>query len=356
MTQRERARVQLGMPNFRTGHGRLRRFVRSIALATALVVLVMAASCTPAGRPDPRASVRHSKSPSPSLSLVESSAVIASVRVTTLSARLPSALSRAAIVKQRGTLLVLGGLTAKGSSTTILSIDPVSGQIQTAGDLAVRAHDATAASIGDRIFVFGGGDKTHTIDSVQEITGRSSRVVGHLPQPRSDLVTAAQGQSAFILGGFDGKNPTPDVLSTSDGVTFRKVATLTQPVRYPGIVLKGGTIYLFGGELRGRQTRAIQAIDLATGTSRVIAQLPAPRSHEMAVLVGQEILLIGGRSGASTLTSIERVEPETGLLQSLGNLPTPLADSAAEVIGKTVYLVGGEQPARSDRILAIDPA
>ena len=38
---------------------------------------------------------------------------------------------------------------------------------------------------------------------------------------------------AYVLGGFDGLHPTPDVLETDDGITFHVAATLPVAVRYP---------------------------------------------------------------------------------------------------------------------------
>jgi len=82
-------------------------------------------------------------------------------------------------------LLIAGGLDANQSSSAgVFHLDPSSGGLTQTGTLASPTHDAAGASIGGRLFVFGGGAQS-TVDTVQSVpaTGPAS-VGGHLPRPR----------------------------------------------------------------------------------------------------------------------------------------------------------------------------
>ena len=63
-----------------------------------------------------------------------------------------------------------------------------------------------------------------------------------------DHVAVAIGGTDYIVGGYNGTAGEPDVLATTDGQTFRTVATLPVPVRYPAIAALHGLLYVFGGE------------------------------------------------------------------------------------------------------------
>ena len=72
------------------------------------------------------------------------------------------------------------------------------------------------------------------------------------------------GSSVYLVGGYDGTNPTRDVLVTTDGVQFRTVAQLPIGVRYPAVTALGDKVFVFGGELNGSQSSSVQEIDLPT--------------------------------------------------------------------------------------------
>ena len=105
--------------------------------------------------------------------------------------------------------------------------------------------------------VFGGGASTTvgTVEAVPEgpaptpgsTASGIARVVGALPTPRSDAAAVTVAGIAYLVGGYDGINADPTVLATSDGRTFRSVAALAVPVRYPAVAALAGVIYVFGG-------------------------------------------------------------------------------------------------------------
>ena len=257
--------------------------------------------------------------------------------------QLPAPVSREVVLSDGRDIVILGGLDeGQSSAAGVFRVDPTTGAIVSTGSLALATHDAAGAVIGQRYFVFGGGEQL-SVDTVQSVgpDGRAG-VVAHLPQPRSDLASARIGATVYLVGGYDGTAPTRDVLATSNGTTFRVVAQLPIGVRYPAVTAVGHRLYVFGGEWAGTESDAVQVIDTRTGRSSVAGHLPAPRTDAVAVTIGGSVYVVGGRSRGVATAGILRFEPNTMRFSAAGDLPSPVANGAIVTIGATAYLVGGE--------------
>ena len=260
---------------------------------------------------------------------------------------LPAPVSRPVVLPDGSGFLILGGLaTGDVSTARIVAVDPESGRSQLAGSLAVAVHDSAGAELHGEWFVFGGGSFS-TVSEVQAWTAGKATDLGRLPEARSDLSAATTGATAYVLGGFDGSTLTPDVLATTDGVTFRVVAKLAVPVRYGAAAVADGALWIVGGvtgtsEGSTTETDAVQKVDLATGRATVTGHLPQAMGHATAVGLGGQVFVLGGRSGTIPSATIWRLDPNAGTVQSVGQLPQALSDAGSVVVGDTGYLVGGE--------------
>ena len=281
--------------------------------------------------------------------------------------QLNAPLSRESVVATGSGLTILGGITPGGSSlATVSTVNVQTGAVSPVGNLVEPVHDAAAAVVGSSLVVLGGGspDTVSTVQSFPSSTGGSpthvGTVSGQLPQPRSDLAIATVTASAkahhratdYIVGGYDGTNYLPTVLSTTDGVHFASVANLRVPVRYPAVVADGGVIYALGGETAatGSTTVAtddIQRIDPRTHTVSIVGHLPQPFYGAAAFAIGGTIYVAGGQvPGGATLTAIEAFVPSTGRVLNAGLLPQAEAfggyATVASATGAVGYIVGGE--------------
>ncbi len=256
---------------------------------------------------------------------------------------LTAPISRAVAVNDGSGILVAGGLDAnQASSNGVFRLDPTTGQLSPTGALALPTHDAAAAAIAGRVFVFGGGAQT-TVDAVQSLPASgAASVAGHLPRRRSDLAAIAIGPTVYVVGGYDGTSTTPEVLATTDGVTFRVVARLPVGVRYPAVGAIGNVIYVFGGEQGGTPTDAVQAIDVHSGRARVVAHLPTPRGEAAAFSFAGALFVAGGKTASGFSSDILRFDPKRNDFSAAGTLPYPVADAAVAVVGSKAYLIGGE--------------
>lgn len=244
-------------------------------------------------------------------------------------------------------ILLAGGLSGTGASLTgIYHLNPNSGALDQVGTLALPVHDAAGAALTGCTFFFGGG-ATNTTGAIQRFSrSGTARIIGQLPQARSDLSAVTLNGRAFLLGGYTGSNQLGSVLETTNGTTFHTVATLAVTVRYAAVAAAGSSIWVFGGEHGTHPVRDIQRIDMTTGTARIVGQMPTPLSDAAALVVNGHILIAGGRtdSGQATRT-VYAFDPVRNTAQPIAQLPVPVADAGYVVLHDTGYLLGGENTA-----------
>jgi len=274
---------------------------------------------------------------------------------------LDAPLSREVVLPGSGTsVTVLGGLSSSQQTLDrAFSLDTATGQIATVGTLAAGVHDAAGARHAGSDWLFGGGSP-NTVDTTQRLSPPESplpaaaTLVGHLPQPRSDAAAVTVHHVAYVVGGYDGTNPDPEVLATKDGRTFTVVAHLRQPVRYPAVAALGGRIYVFGGEAvsgasAGRAVSAIQMVDPVTGTVTVVGHLPGPVAGAAAFVLGRNLYVAGGTNGGGgpvatgpALGDVWAFDAANGKVLRAGTLPAPVSFAGSVVVGHRAWLVGGE--------------
>jgi hypothetical protein len=263
---------------------------------------------------------------------------------------LPAPVSATVAVALGGRLVVAGGLDSGGASSgTFVDLDPQTGQVQSRGQLPQPTHDAAGAVVGGRPAIFGGGQVAASA-TVQRIDASGTSIAGSLPRARADLTAVTAAGRTYLLGGYDGTAPDTAVLATSDAQQFVTVAHLAVGVRYAAAAPLGSTLYVFGGEQNGNATEQIQAVDVASGTTRVVGRLPVALAHASAVVLAGQIFVAGGRSGSTLSRTIWRFDPRTGAVASAGLLPVAAADAGAAVVGDTAYLVAGAGPQPLDTV------
>ncbi|MCU1354101.1 MAG: Kelch repeat type 1-containing protein [Acidimicrobiales bacterium] len=275
------------------------------------------------------------------------------LRATVVGPALPQRISRAVAVADGAAVRVLGGRTAaKVSTADIVEWSP-GRSAAVVGRLDRRVHDAAGVRLGAAALLFGGGDGG-SVAGVQRVgTTGGTTTVGQLPQARSDVSAAVVDGTAYVVGGFDDKTGTNDVLATRDGHTFTRVTTLPAQVRYGALVAVDRRLLVLGGEDANGSTDAVLEIDPAAGTVRRIGTLAQPLSHAAAFVLGGEVYVAGGETGTTRHADIWRYDRRTNRAVPAGTLPDARSDAAVAVVGSTAYLVGGEAPTAVDSVVAV---
>ncbi len=328
--------------------------------------------------------------------------------------RLAAPISRSVVLAGSGSnLVILGGLNGNTSAPGVYTLNPSVGTLSSIGQLSGGLHDAAGTVLQGRDVLFGGGSPG-TVATVQAFgaataggAGSPARagasVIGSLPQPRSDAAAVTIGNTAYVVGGYDGSRPDPEVLATTNGTSFDDVAALPVPVRYPAVATQGAKIYVFGGQAitaAASPVDDIQMVDTQAHKATVVGHLPMPLAGATAVSVGGHIYVAGGVSsvaqstvtgvgttqlgppgttnpgaGASgavpdayvspgppqarltgtvastTIGTIWAYQPSNGKLLQAGQLQVPVSHASVAVLGDTAWIVGGEAGASQQAVV-----
>lgn len=273
------------------------------------------------------------------------SSVSAGLVAHRLAATLPSPLQDAAAVAlPDGTFALLGGLDQNDTSTaSVLVFD--GRNVSLRAHLPISQHDAQGALLGNYVYVFGGG-QVSSYDHVlrfDPVMGSVSRV-GTLSRPRSDAAVVSIGETAYIVGGYDGAEALDTIMAWRPGYPARTVARLPLSLRYPAVAAVAGKLVIAGGTHGEAAQREILRFDPASGRVTAIGRLPDPLTHASAVALEGRVYALGGRGSASTSQTREilAIAPATGEVTKAGRLPVALSDTAAAVMGGRVVLAGGQ--------------
>ncbi|MBK8163686.1 MAG: hypothetical protein IPK65_11280 [Gammaproteobacteria bacterium] len=226
-----------------------------------------------------------------------------------------------------------------------------------------RSHCPTA-SFGGKIYGFGGGGPNFkSLNSVIIYNPESNtwETGADMPTLRSGAIATTVGDSIYIIGGgFKQENGTFRFLRTTEiyhpeSDTWNKGPDMIMPHDYPAGALLGNYIYILGGHhpdatLSGPKTDPgfdfCERLDLRTGKWEQIAPLPTPRFALDAIVMNHRILTMGGVAftpqGFNNFDHIESYDPATGKWsrEELA-LPWTAAGAAACSISDHLFIFGG---------------
>lgn len=178
-------------------------------------------------------------------------------------------------------------------------------------------------------------------------------VMAPLPDKRSEVSVATDGQSLFLLGGLslapDNSPWAPVEVYAYDPQTdsWSYLTDLAEGVNHAGLAYLDGALYLIGG-YRGATfgpTDAVRIFDLATGEWRDGAPLPTIRGALTVVAANGLIHAIGGEAGGTRSGAHEVYDPATDSWTAAPDLPTPRDHLAAALVGNDIVVLAGRNGA-----------
>jgi hypothetical protein len=237
---------------------------------------------------------------------------------STVDERLPSGLAGAGAVGIRGAVYVFGGGGGGGGG----------------GAAAGSGTDGSGV---------GGTGVSSSILGVASAGGGSARAVGRLPQPVTDAAVASVGGTAFVIGGFDGTRELDGVVAWTPGGAAHRTAHLPVALRFAAAASVDGTVIIAGGMTGGVPSRNILRFDPARHRVTRIGQLPVPLAHAGAGTLGGLVFVIGGRAHGpgSETRAIYAVDPATGDVRFAGTLPVGIGDMAVATVADRILIAGG---------------
>jgi YVTN family beta-propeller protein len=279
------------------------------------------------------------------------------VLVERRSGTLPAPVQDASGALVRGSVLLLGGLTAADTSTDQVLVARASGA-RLAGRLPSPRHDTAAVGIGPFAYLFGGGDGVSQLDQIVRVTPSTgaATVVGRLPAASSDSSAATLGGTAYIVGGYTGSRWLDTIVAWRPGTAARVVARLPVPLRYAAVAAADGRLVIAGGSLEtNTASTAVYAYTPGLAAPVRLGSLPAPTTHASAAALGSTVYVIGGRGAApgSATGRIVAIDSRSGRTWAAGSLRSPRSDLTAVATGGRILLAGGRGPLRTEATVAV---
>ena len=306
-------------------------------------VLAVTAASAGCGGSGPAADSRSA--PAPPTAVGRHRGATHEVLAVSRAGRLPAPVQLPAVAAlPGGAAAVLGGLDAADASLdTIIHVAPRL-RATRVGTLPSAQHDAAAASLGGKVFFFGGGNAGATSDAVLDVRrGNATKQVAKLPVGASDVEATAVGGVAYVFGGYTGTAPLRSIVAYRPGQRPRTVARLPLPLRYAAVARVGSSVLIAGGTSGNTATDGVLRFDPATRRVRRIGRLPAPVTHAAGVALGGRFYVVGGRGDdpSSQRRTILSVDPRSGRVRHAGNLPLALSDLGAASYPDHAIVLGG---------------
>ncbi len=254
---------------------------------------------------------------------------------------LPEARSGIAAARFGAGIVVSGGLSPAGESTSTIFRLGATGASAALATLPGPVHDAAATAIAGRLLLFGGGQFEGSNRIVSVLPGRP-RVIGALPQALSDLDAVTIDGRAYVVGGWDGTRTNSEIYAVTAGGHASTVGRLALGVRYPAAAALAGRLVVAGGETTsGAPTRQAWSFDPATGELLRLPDLPVATDHAAAAALGPRVYVLGGlRRGAFT-AAILSWSPGERRWRASGRLPSAIADLGAVAFDGGIATIGG---------------
>lgn len=269
----------------------------------------------------------------------------------------------AAVALDDGTVLAIGGSRAERNvlSPWIERIDPRTGAVMRAAELATGRAEAVLTRLADGRFLLTGGEQTESIPGrMNEIVaidgdGRVSvngtgdmtrRRIGHTATLLADgrvLITGGATSGEGVPGGISRSAEIWDPATGSFRMLPRRMSI--GRVNHSATRLPDGKVLLVGGYTADGDGVLAEIFDPATESFSIIAT-PGLESRALHAAVGLpdgDVLILGGENpaGTETLASVLRYRHETQTIQPEAGLLQPRRNAQAVLTADGVLLLFG---------------
>lgn len=264
----------------------------------------------------------------------------------------------------RSTLLIaiLSFLQLSAGVTAQPRLDTAWESVQTAdGSTATARHEASAVAVEGKLYLLG-GRQTRPVEVYDPKTNRW-RVIGNAPLEMHHFQPVVVGHKIYAIASFTCCYPNEDSISDIHVFDTRtekwSVVGSMPPARVRGsaaVVVRGGLIYVLGGNTKGHNGGAVNwfdSYDPDSGRWEVLPNAPSRRDHFAAVIIGNKLVAAGGRATnqpnpfANTIASTEIFDFSTNAWIRGADIPTQRAGTLAAVVDEEVLIVGGESNTQS---------
>lgn len=284
-----------------------------------------------------------------------------------------------------------------GNLGYISEVPTSSPTISTTDILPSPNTQSCSATVGDNIYIFGGGSGGSYYDTILQLNTTTNLLALQpvtLPFPAGDATACSVGTKIYIFSIYNGYTGNVSKVILQFDSTARTITTLATQMptacQSASSMTVGSYIYIFGGYTGGRLNTILQFDSITQTITTLSATLPNGRNGMAGAAVGNKCYCFGGYNGqylneivefdtlSQTVTTLSTILPvaknricavtidtncyifggETGpssysnailkfdsITQTVTTLSTSLlneiADASAAVVGNNAYVIGG---------------
>ena len=175
----------------------------------------------------------------------------------------------------------------------------------------------------------------------------------NLPEARSALTSANNGEAIFVVNGFGGNEQyTEEVFRYDVSLDSWSVLTAsTIPKRFASAAIIGDFLYVFNGLTEnGVPNSAVEKIDVNTGSIQYLADNPQPCEAAGVTTWENKIYSFGGRLGVNEYSNkLYEFDPQDDTWTLVAEIPFA-GETKGEIVDGKLYVIGGFNGTVSNRI------
>ncbi|HUI92207.1 MAG TPA: SUMF1/EgtB/PvdO family nonheme iron enzyme [Chitinivibrionales bacterium] len=249
-------------------------------------------------------------------------------------------LASAAVVGDK--IYVIGGYYDT-NSMNVLQYDPAADSWNVYDTLDINRSPA-AAAVNGKIYAIGGGD----IKTVEEYdpVAKTWTLKADMPTQRGPAL-AVIDSTIYAVGGY---NSISGSLGTNESYNpsanaWTQLTDMT-PRNSTPVAAANGKVYAIGGEYwPSTPLDLVQEYDLAANVWNAKTAMPTKRTRAGAATVNGKIYVMGGTDDVSDLAKVECYDPSTDSWTTKASMPTPRWGVDLVVVNNKIYAIGGVQGA-----------
>lgn len=177
--------------------------------------------------------------------------------------------------------------------------------------------------------------------------------VEDLPEARSSLISANDGENIYIVNGFGvSEQYTDEILKYNVSQnTWSILTSATRPKRYASAGIVNNHLYVFNGVMEGGiLNNVVEKIDLNDGSIQFLSNHPQPSKAPGVATWNQKIYSFGGSLEVNGYSNkLYEFDPQNDTWTELTEIPFA-GETKGEIIAGKLYVIGGFNGTVSNQI------
>ncbi len=262
--------------------------------------------------------------------------------------------SSMAIATFDGKIIVIGGHSNLGVLSSVEMYDPLTNTWSLLNEKPTPVYDASAAVIGEKIYVPGGVKEDGSLTNVVEVFNPRKNEwenSAELPVALSAYGLASYEGQVYLFGGWDSRKTADTVWRYNPNTdAWHQETAMPTPRIHPAVLADANKIFVMGGSDGGNRLNTNESYSPYKELEKenpwsVEPGLPQKLSGYTAIKLYDKIAIIGGKSSASGAIDQFHYSPdqkEWQIININSESTSPISEAAYVLLGDKIYVIGGK--------------